>query len=142
MTTMGRPIGVTILAILEIIEGLVFLGYAALLSALSATALTSIPFVGPIIAAIFGAVAIVLIILGIAGFVLAYGLWGGKGWAWTLSIIFAVIGILVGLVTLPNGIVIIIIDALIIYYLMQSQVKAFFGKAPQLAPSPPPPTAQ
>jgi hypothetical protein len=84
-------------------------------------------------------ITIFLLILGLISFLLAYGLWTGKGWAWTLTFIFSIIGMLLGLVSLPFGIIIILIDVLILYYLTRPHVKAFFGKAPPPIPPPPPP---
>jgi hypothetical protein len=49
---------------------------------------------------------------------------GGLG----LSLVFAVISIIFGTLMFPIGIVAIIFDALTIFYLTRSNVKAFFGK--------------
>lgn len=71
-------------------------------------------------------VGVVLLLLAIVGFITAWGLWTGKGWAWTITIILAAIGILMGLFSLPGGIVTILIDAIIIYYLTRPYVKAYY----------------
>jgi len=42
--------------------------------------------------------------------------------------VFAILGIIIGLITLPGGIVRIILDGLIVYYLTRPYVKRFFGK--------------
>ncbi|MDQ4073407.1 MAG: hypothetical protein M3162_03780, partial [Thermoproteota archaeon] len=65
----NRPLGVTIIAILAVIGGIgsFFNGLAVI---------TIIPFLGIIIGAI-------LVIIGLAYFAVAYGLWKGLSWAWT-----------------------------------------------------------
>ena len=124
---MERPTGVTILAILEIIAGiLMFLGAAGMM------VLASIGGTVPIAGIVFGVfatiMALVLVILGIIAFILAYGLWNGKGWAWWLTIIFSVISIIVNILSLPGGIIGIIIAVIILYYLTRPHVKEFFGR--------------
>ncbi|MGC2425726.1 MAG: hypothetical protein WA421_01715 [Nitrososphaeraceae archaeon] len=98
----SRPLGVTIIALLTIISGIGFL------------------------------VSIILIPLGIAFLVMAYGLWKGKGWAWTITLVLSFIGIALGLASIVTGNVVsilpVIINAIIIYYLYRPDVKVFFGK--------------
>ena len=107
-----RPLGVTIVAILTAIGGLIFLG--------SGLTLLIIGF------------GFLLLVLGIAYLVMAYGLWNGRGWAWTITLILSVIGIIVAIASIVAGnvsaIISIIIHAVVIYYLYRPNVKAFFGK--------------
>jgi uncharacterized membrane protein HdeD (DUF308 family) len=107
-----RPLGVTIIAILTAIGGIIFL-------------------LSGLVLLIVG-IGIVLLALGIAYLVMAYGLWRGKGWAWTITLILSVIGIIVGIVSIAAGnvgaIVSVIIQGIVIYYLYRPNVKAFFGK--------------
>jgi uncharacterized membrane protein (DUF2068 family) len=97
-----RPLGVTILAILTVISGIGFL------------------------------VSVILIPLGIANLVVAYGLWKGKRWAWTITLVLSFIGIALGLASIATGTIIaiwpVIINAIVIYYLYRPNVKAFFGR--------------
>jgi uncharacterized membrane protein HdeD (DUF308 family) len=62
-----RPLGVTVIAILTIIGGIIFLASGLILLILG--------------------IGIILLALGIAYLVMAYGLWKGKGWAWTITLI-------------------------------------------------------
>ena len=107
-----RPLGVTIIAILIIIGGILFL------------------FSG-IVLLIIG-IGFILLALGIAYLVMAYGLWKGKGWAWTITLILSVIGIIIAIVSIAAGnvaaIINVIIHGIVIYYLYRPNVKAFFGK--------------
>jgi uncharacterized membrane protein (DUF2068 family) len=112
-----RPLGVTIIAILTIIGGIALLSIGAVLFVIG--------------------IGVVLVVLGIAYLVMAYGLWKGKGWAWTITLIISVISIIVGIASIATGtfaaIIHIIINAVVIYYLYRPNVKAFFGKVPSPA---------
>ena len=113
-----RPIGVTIIALLAILGGIAFL-----VSGLGTLVL--IPLIGIFLGSgLFG--------LGLAYFLMAYGLWKGKGWAWTLTLILSGIGIIVGIGSIVVGnigsIFHTIINAIIIYYLYRPNVKAFFNR--------------
>jgi hypothetical protein len=74
-----------------------------------------------------------ILTLGIAYFVMAYGLLKGKGWAWTVTVILCCIGIALRLVSVVtghlDGIFNILINAFIFYYIYRPYVKSFFGKA-------------
>lgn len=93
---------------------------------------TEFEAMGGLLAAAGVAFGGLLLILALVGFVLAYGFWTGKGWAWILGIIFSIIGIIIGLVSIignPSSVIGIIINGLILYYLTRPHVKAWFGKA-------------
>ncbi|HZE78897.1 MAG TPA: hypothetical protein VE089_10160 [Nitrososphaeraceae archaeon] len=128
-----RPLGVTIIAVLTIIAGIAFL-------ASGITAATIAPFLlgpgvnnnsmlTPVVSAVTG---IGLLILGIAYFVMAYGLLKAKGWAWTVTVVLSCIGIALGFVSIVTGhigsIVSVVINGLILYYIYRPNVKSFFGK--------------
>ena len=134
-----RPTGVTIIAILNIIGGIIMLigGIAAAAAgailpslSISQSDLSGVP---PILLG-GGAIAIgiILIIIGILSFVVAHGLLKGRGWAWTLTLILSVISIVLNAISIVTGnfggIISIIISSVIIYYLYRPHVKAFFGK--------------
>jgi uncharacterized membrane protein (DUF2068 family) len=109
-----RPLGVTIITILTIIGGIGFLA-----SGIAAVGLSA-------------GIGAALIALGIAYFVMAYGLWKGKGWAWTITVILSFIGIALGVASIAIGnigaIFHIIINAIVVYYIYRPHVKVFFGK--------------
>lgn len=137
----NRPTGVTIIAILEILLGLGSLGVGFILAVMSAflgslfggvTGSEGVTFsagaFGDLIAAVGGIIGGIIIIIGLLNFAIAYGLLKGHEWAWILCLIFAVISIVFGILLFPVGIIAIIFDALIIYYLTRRNVKEFFGK--------------
>jgi hypothetical protein len=68
------------------------------------------------------------VLIGVIGLVVAWGLWIGRGWAWILALIIFIIGIIMDLVTLPTGIVGVVIDAIVLYLLTRSDTRKFCGK--------------
>ena len=130
MSQKSRPFGVTILAVLEALGGLAYLLGAAAMMALGAFApMMEVPM---FLSAIAGGFGVVLLVFAIISFVLAYGLFTGKAWAWFWSLVFAAIGIVIAIIeamgSLGSAILPIIIQLIIIYYLTRPHVKAFFGK--------------
>lgn len=146
-----RPVGVSIIAVLEALGGVLLFIFAAFFAALSTAgsflqdlietySASYIPNIGDLITAIALGLAAVFAIFGILAFVSAYGLWTGKGWAWYLSVILLVIGLLLSLLSIPGnplgGIIGLVVGGLILWYFFKPYVKAFFGLGP--APQPPP----
>ncbi len=127
-----RPTGVVVLVVLQIIGalftliagmGIMFAGMAlqsTYRSSLYRTTTTYGP--DPGLLTFFG---FVLFIVGLFEFVLAWGLWAGRSWARTTSMVLAVIGAVIGVVTIIGT----IFYAILLYYLTRPHVKAFFGKA-------------
>ena len=115
-----RPFGVTLLAILVIVSGVIAIVGGIFFVTIAG--LLDIDFLG----AMSGIVAGVLVALGVASFVMAWGLLGGKPWAWTATLVLTIISVIFELAA--ANIVGLIIDAIVLYYLFRPHVKAFFGK--------------
>jgi hypothetical protein len=132
--TQHRPTGITIIAILMIIGGviLIFTGITPL-------------FLGPLISIdisdyqisqlglLITIGGLVLVGLGIASFIVSWGLLKGKGWARTITLIISFIAIIFAIISLISSedlihIMEIIVYGIIIYYMFTKQVKLFFGK--------------
>ena len=121
----ARPTGITILAVLAAIGGVVglFGGFTVL-------------FAGTVL---FGGAGALLGIaaLAYAGLLIAfaYGAWTLKPWAWPLGVAGAVFGIVLGVLYIVGGsdfisqIVGIVVDGAILYYLNQPAIKTVFGRA-------------
>ena len=129
-----RPTGITVIAILMIIGGIIllFTGIAPLSigTLISIDSDSSTTQLGLLIA-IGG---LVLVALGIASFIVSWGLLKGKRWARTTTPIISIIAIIFAIVSLAsNGdlvnIIPIIIYGIIIYYMFTDEVKLFFSKA-------------
>lgn len=108
-----RPTGVTILAVLYIISGLMMLSVPVMFSAMIPFEISFFAEVGGVVCwAVFG-------ILALLYFLVAFGLWKGQGWARMVAIILAIIG----LINIPIGT---IISIVILIYLFKDEVKAYF----------------
>lgn len=141
-----RPTGVTIIAILNIIGGIIMVIVGLLAIALSSIiplippeqqTIEGFDFAAPWFAGAINAIGGVFIAIGIASLVVAYGLWNAKGWAWSLTVILAIIGIALDVVFIVTGdfssIISIIISGVILYYVYRPHVKAYFGKGVKAA---------
>ena len=107
---MERPIGVTVIAILVVIVGimslfggisLVILG--AILSTSFTDVSTSSPFVGSFFGILSAGLGAVLLVVGVGYIIMSYGLLKGKGWAWTITIILTLIGIAINIISAITG---------------------------------------
>jgi hypothetical protein len=146
-----RPVGISIIAILAALVGVLCFVGAVILAALSTAGGvlqdlietyggSFMPFnIGSLLSAFFLAFAGIAAIVGILYLVAAFGLWTGRGWARMLAIVLLILDIIGGIVTLPGGIVSIIIGGVLLWYFFTPAVKTFFGSAPQAPPPPPPP---
>ena len=120
-----RPLGVSIIAILGFIAAIIAILLGIGLLALGGVAVTMlesmIPGLGMLLGIVVGAMGIVLLVAGIFQFLISYGLWKMKKWAWIIEMIFLILGILLnlaGIISSPiSSIVGIIIGGLITYYL-------------------------
>jgi len=115
----GKPTGVVILAILQLI------------SALSWLALGALAFMaGALLLPIFGMLlAFFPLIIGIIGLILFYGLWSLKGWAWFWTLIINLIGLVLGIMgnlADPVNLISLAISAIIVIYLFLPGTRAHF----------------
>lgn len=120
MLSTVRPTGVTILAILEIISGIIAIAAGLLIATISS-------MIGIEFGAIGGIISAIVIALGVASFVMAWGLLQGKSWAWTSTLVLTIISLIFDLA--GANLVGLIIEGVILYYLFRPNVKAFFGKS-------------
>jgi hypothetical protein len=128
----SRPVGITILAVLEILIGIV--GLLASLAIIGISALFStLPTVGFLVGTVGLIIGGVFLFFSIIWLATGVGFLHGRGWSWTLGMIFSILSLLgavgaltIGLVT--GGIVGLIFWGLMLYYLTRNHVKVFFGK--------------
>ena len=144
-----RPVGVTIIGILVLIGGIILLfagiGLVALAPLISqvniensntSNSSISVNINGTnvtlpnnalfVLGGFMGVVGGMLIVIGIASFVVAWGLFTGKGWAWIVTIIITIISIILNIILIIFGtfesIIGLIINGIIIYYLYRASV--------------------
>jgi hypothetical protein len=160
-----RPTGVTIIAVLTIVGGiLIFIDGVSLIAlwVLISVAPSNLPLTpnpsdtSHSITQFFGAFSAVMgcvfSAMGIGYLTMFYGLLKGKEWAWLITIVLLIIGIVIQIVSTTSGgifdtsvinrdeinnrsvvseitisIIGIAINILIIYYLFRSHVRAYFG---------------
>jgi hypothetical protein len=132
MGTIPRPLGITLLAILHVLQAVIlFLGGVALI-ALSALLRRDLLGVPRFLHGAVSLIGVVVVVVGLLYLGLAWGLWTGKGWAWVLSLILAVLGIIVSVISLVRGafgpLIVLILDAIIVFYLFRPNVRTFFGE--------------
>ena len=150
-TPKSRPTGVTIIAILNIIGGILMLLIGLGLTIAGAI----LPFVpqsefqqqqqnltagdidlSQVPPSLVGggllAIGAILLAIGIVSFVVAYGLLKGRRWAWTLTIVLSIISIVLAAISIAAGnipsVINLIISGVILYYLYRPHVKAYFGR--------------
>ena len=115
-----RPLGVTILAVLAALSGILLLLAALAIASLSILA-------GPAAIIPAGLGSGVLLVLSLLYLLVAYGLWNGQTWAWWLAVILAALDLVIALLSL--NIASLIIPAIILWYLTRSHVKEYFNLA-------------
>jgi len=129
MSAESRPMGIVILAILEALVGIYHLatGFGDLFVAATIRSFSYFGIPSSSMAMIPRVLGTVLIIIGLASLLIAWGLWTGKPWARLVALVFVILSIIASVVA--YHLVGIVIDAIIIYYLTRPGVKQFFTKA-------------
>ena len=138
--TQHRPTGITIIAVLMIIGGLIliFTGITPLfLGPLISIDISNYPISALGLLITIG--GLVLMGLGIASLIVSWGLLKGKGWARTITLIISIIAIIFAIISLASSgdlihIISVIIYGIIIYYMFTNKVKLFFGKVKEPTP--------
>jgi hypothetical protein len=127
-----RPTGVAVLSILMFLGGAVDIGTAALFLFLGTVTLPTLALLPSLQLAgtLLLLLSIIPLIFAVISFVLGFGLWKGRSWAWTWTLISSIIGLIVsaaGLI-IGFGLVGVVIYAFFIFYLTRGRVKSYFGK--------------
>ena len=137
----SRPTGVAILAILELIGGVIGLLLGILLIGVGGSGILS-SFGFGLVSGIVAAVGGIIVVVSVLVLILGWGMWTGKSWAWTIAVILYILGVLSGIGSLAvgalTGVVGLVISILILWYLWRPHVRAFFGHGTQPAPMPQP----
>jgi hypothetical protein len=128
----SRPIGITVLAVLEILIGIIGLLASIAIIGLSAL-LSTLPRVGSLLGTFGLIIGGVVLFFSLIWLATGAGFIHGRGWSWTLGIVFSILSLLgaigaltIGLIT--GGVGGLIFWGLMLYYLTRSHVKIFFGK--------------
>ncbi|MBW4658425.1 MAG: hypothetical protein KME15_07110 [Drouetiella hepatica Uher 2000/2452] len=134
---MNRPVGVTIVATLQLVGAiLILIGSLGILSFRDAIAqeVSPTPSVAQAGSFVVG-FGIFLLLLGLIGLLLAYGLFMLQSWAWVATLVLEGFKTLSNLSTVATGIgsrgiavFQLVISAIVLYYLLRSEVKRAFGR--------------
>lgn len=130
---MQRPTGVTVLAVLAAIGGVL-----GIIGGLALAGLGSLA-AGLVGSADLGALAFVVggaeLVVGALYIAFAIGAWGGRPWAWATGIVVAlanivlpIVWVIIGASSVASAAVSVVIAGVILYYLNQPTVKRFFGR--------------
>lgn len=138
----ARPDGVTILAVLDGLGAAILLGFGMIMVMAGPFVGSLAPFAGAFAGLILSAVGLLFVFLGVITFVVAWGLWNGKKWAWWFTVVFSVLGMIFGLTVIsdPVGLGGVIgagnmaFNFAILYYFMRRRVKYYFGLLPDYMP--------
>ncbi len=122
---MIRPAGIIVLAVLQALSAIGWIAIGALVTFGGAFSSIFVRGTGTFVAII----GLVLLITGMVGIVAAYGLWMGKAWARSVCLVLISISIVFDAMSLITGVGLIrlLIDALIIYYITRPKIKEFFA---------------
>jgi hypothetical protein len=152
MAKAPRPVGISILAVIDFLFGTlaVLFGFlliwfsGALVSLARSANLEGVGVAGiGALSAFISVAGGAAVIGGLISIFLGYGFWTGRGWAWIVGVILGILGVIGGVfVSLGSyvGIVTLGVDLIILWYLFRPRVKAFFGRGPSV-PAVPMPTS-
>lgn len=138
--TSTRPMGVSILAVLSGIEGVISLiigifiaVFSPVIVKLAEEKMSEIPANKEFMMAFFSVVSLIFIIVGLVSLLVAYGLWKGKKWAWFLFLAMLILGAIFSTLSLLAGVNVlrdlaaVAVTVLILYYVTRSHVREYFG---------------
>ena len=128
--SISRPTGVTILAVLQLISGIILVIVAIAIEAIANLGGSSL--FGQFTAVLGGAITAIILVLAAFAFIIAGALFSGKRWARTLVIILSIIDLIFEAVSIAGGnafgIAEIILDLIILYYMWRPHVIAYFNR--------------
>lgn len=133
---MNRPVGVTILAVLQAVGSIILLfsGFSALSSRSSIT--QQLPQSGAPAQGEFVTIfSILLLVVGLISLLLAYGLFKLKGWAWITTLVLQALNAINSVIVVVSSaqerggaVLQLVISLVIVYYLLRPAVKRAFGR--------------
>jgi hypothetical protein len=129
-----RPTGVTILAILAVIGGVL-----PILVGLTLLGFGGVVYLGDtsVEGSAASVVAWLIVLIGVASLIIAWGFWTLKSWAWLIGVILyaiEIVNVIVAYFTVTDSnivstIILLIVPGLILYYLFRPGVRVAFGRS-------------
>lgn len=137
----GRPMGATVIAVIEAILGvlallgaLVLIGIGGLAGGLvGSSGADGAGAAGGLLAGIGLIGGIIFLLIGLLYIAIAYGVWKARGWAWMLGVVVTIVGLVFGVLGLTGGIsassiISLALPIVVLYYFMQPDVKRWLGR--------------
>ncbi len=89
--------------------------------------------VGGILAGVGFFFGIIAALLAVLYFAIAYGVWKGRTWAWTLGVVVSIIGLVFAVLGMTGGVsasslISLALPIVVLYYFMQPDVKRWLGR--------------
>jgi hypothetical protein len=138
----SRPAGVTILAAVQILIGILGLLVGIAIIGLSAL-VSSLPAIGSLAGTLGLLVGGITLLFSIVWLATGIGFLHGRAWARTLGIVFGLLAVFISIGVLAIGLVLyavvgVFFWTLLLHYLTRPHVKVFFGKSglPENLPNP------
>ena len=121
----GKPTGVLLIAVLQLIAALLYIVAGGLL-------VWAALLLGGFFAILIAFPAMIIFIVGIIGLIVFWGLYTLKGWAWMLAIVINLLGLLGGVLRFDTlltdylGLGGFVVSLIIVIYLLMPSTKAHF----------------
>jgi hypothetical protein len=137
----GRPMGATVISVIEaILAAFLLLGALALIGLggvagglVGSSGDPNAVGVGAILAGAGFVFGIIFLVIGLLYVAIAYGVWKGRPWSWMLGVVVSVIGLVFAVLGLTGGITVsniisLALPIVVLYYFMQPDVKRWLGR--------------
>lgn len=123
-----RPQAVTVISVISIIGGLMAAIFGLIVVALFSSGAHMFGGWRGMFLGYLSLIGVFLFFGGFFSLFVGWGLWKGAEWAWTLGAILEILGIIGGIMTIPFGLISVLVCGPILYYLFRPNVKAWFRK--------------
>lgn len=132
---MDRPLGVTILSILNAVGGMIFIFaglsvfiYGDFYVKIVMSQLPHRMLISPYeLMLMMKYIAVMSIVGGILGIVIGFGLWIGATWAWWMYMVILILNLISAILTLPRSILGLAIILVVMYYMTRPHVREYFN---------------
>ncbi|MBI5146879.1 MAG: zinc ribbon domain-containing protein [Thaumarchaeota archaeon] len=127
----GRPTGITVLGILQIILGIILVISTVMVGVMSGM-MGNYSYFGEMTSVVGGAITAILAVLAAFSFLIASALFSGKKWGRTIVIVFSIVNLVMEAASLAVGNVFgiagIMLNGIVLYYMWRPHVIAYFTK--------------
>ena len=127
----GRPTGITVLGILQIVAGALLTVFAVMIGTMSGM-MGNFSYFGAMASVVGGVITAVLVVLAAFSFLIASALFSGKKWGRTIVIVFSVVNLVMEAASMTVGNVFsiggMVLNVIVLYYMWRPHVISYFVK--------------